>query len=57
LEPPAAEVPAELIQMAEARVAAKKAKNFAEADRLRDAIAAAGWTVQDTPTGPKLKKL
>jgi len=56
LEPPAAEVPAELIQMAEARVAAKKAKNFAEADRLRDAITAAGWTVQDTPTGPKLKK-
>jgi cysteinyl-tRNA synthetase len=54
--PPAAEVPAELIAMAEARVAAKKAKNFAEADRLRDAIAAAGWTVQDTPTGPKLKK-
>ncbi len=56
LEPPAAEVPAELIEMAEARVAAKKAKNFAEADRLRDAIAAAGWIVQDTPTGPKLKK-
>jgi cysteinyl-tRNA synthetase len=57
LIPPAAEVPSELIAMAEARVAAKKAKNFAEADRLRDAIAAAGWTVQDTPTGPKLKKL
>jgi cysteinyl-tRNA synthetase len=57
LEPPAAEVPAELIAMAEARVAAKKAKNFAEADRLRDAIAAAGWTVQDTPSGPKLKKI
>jgi cysteinyl-tRNA synthetase len=56
LEPPAAEVPAELVAMAEARVAAKKAKNFAEADRLRDAITAAGWTVQDTPTGPKLKK-
>jgi cysteinyl-tRNA synthetase len=56
LMPPAAEVPAELIAMAEARVAAKKSKNFAEADRLRDAIAAAGWTVQDTPSGPKLKK-
>jgi cysteinyl-tRNA synthetase len=56
LMPPAAEVPAKLIAMAEARVAAKKAKNFAEADRLRDAITAAGWTVQDTPTGPKLKK-
>jgi cysteinyl-tRNA synthetase len=57
LDPPAAEVPAELVEMANARVAAKKAKDFAEADRLRDAIAAAGWIVQDTPTGPKLKKL
>ncbi|MBI9020236.1 MAG: cysteine--tRNA ligase [Verrucomicrobia bacterium] len=56
LEPPAAEVPAELIEMAEARVAAKANKDWAEADRLRDAVAAAGWTVQDTPTGPKLKK-
>ena len=56
LEPPAAEAPAEIVEMANARVAAKKAKNFAEADRLRDAIAAAGWIVQDTPTGPKLKK-
>lgn len=56
LIPPAAEAPAAIIEMAKARVAAKKAKNFAEADRLRDAIAAAGWGVQDTPTGPKLKK-
>jgi cysteinyl-tRNA synthetase len=56
LEPPSTEVPAELVAMAEARVAAKKAKDFAEADRLRDVIAAAGWIVQDTPTGPKLKK-
>jgi cysteinyl-tRNA synthetase len=56
LMPPAAEVPAELIAMAEARVAAKKAKNFAEADRLRAAIASLGWMLQDTPTGPKLKK-
>jgi cysteinyl-tRNA synthetase len=57
LQPPAAEAPAEIVQMAEARAAAKKAKNFAEADRLRDAMTAAGWAVQDTPTGPKLKKL
>ncbi|MDK2857012.1 MAG: cysteinyl-tRNA synthetase [Verrucomicrobiota bacterium] len=56
LEPPAADIPAEIVAMAEARTAAKKAKDFAEADRLRNAIAAAGWTVQDTPTGPKLKK-
>jgi len=29
---------------------------MAETDRLRDAVATAGWTIQDTPTGPKLKK-
>ncbi|QHI67937.1 cysteine--tRNA ligase [Tichowtungia aerotolerans] len=56
LEPPKEDVPAELIEMANARVEAKKNKDWAEADRLRDAIAAAGWIVQDTPTGPKLKK-
>ncbi|MBL7012771.1 MAG: cysteine--tRNA ligase [Kiritimatiellales bacterium] len=56
LEPPKEEVPAELIEMAEARATAKANKDWAEADRLRDAVAAAGWTIQDTPTGPKLKK-
>jgi cysteinyl-tRNA synthetase len=56
LEPPKAEVPQELLDMAAARVEAKKNKDWAEADRLRDAVAAAGWTIQDTPTGPKLKK-
>lgn len=56
LEPSAAEAPDEIIEMTAARTEAKKAKDFAEADRLRDAIAAAGWIVQDTPTGSKLKK-
>jgi len=56
LEPPKEEIPSELVEMAEARTTAKTNKNWAEADRLRDAIAVAGWIVQDTPTGPKLKK-
>ena len=56
LEPPKEDVPAELSEMAEARAEAKKNKDWAEADRLRDAVAAAGWIIQDTPTGPKLKK-
>lgn len=56
LEPPKEDVPAELVDMANARVEAKKNKDWAEADRLRDAVAAAGWTIQDTPEGPKLKK-
>ncbi len=57
LEPPKEDVPQELIEMAEARAQAKKNKDWAEADRLRDAIAAVGWLVQDTPSGPKLKKV
>jgi cysteinyl-tRNA synthetase len=56
LEPPAVEAPAEIVEMANARAEAKKNKDWAEADRLRDAVAAAGWAIQDTPTGPKLKK-
>ena len=56
LEPPKEEIPTELIELAEARVAAKANKDWAEADRLRAAVAAVGWTIQDTPTGPKLKK-
>ena len=39
------------------RVAAKKAKDFAQADSLREEIAARGYAVEDTPQGPKLKKL
>ena len=38
------------------RVTAKKAKNFAEADRLRGEIAAMGYEVLDTPKGPVVKK-
>ena len=38
------------------RAAAKKAKNYAEADRIRDALAAEGITIIDTPQGAKWKR-
>lgn len=57
LQPPKEEVPSKLIEMAKARTEAKKNKDWSEADRLRDEITKAGWVVQDTPNGPKLKKL
>ena len=41
--------------MLEARQQARKDKDWAEADRLRDAIAAAGYVIVDTPDGPKLE--
>lgn len=53
-EEPAAEAPPEVAALAEERRAAKLAKNWAEADRLRDEIAALGWTVKDTKEGYEL---
>ena len=50
----AQEAPAEIIALAEERIAARAAKDWAEADRLRDAIAAAGWTVKDSADGYEL---
>jgi cysteinyl-tRNA synthetase len=35
------------------RETARSTKDFAAADRVRDALAAAGVTLEDTPTGPK----
>ncbi len=45
------EIPAEVIKLAEERVAAKKAKNWALADELRNKISALGYTVKDTKDG------
>ena len=49
-----AEAPAEIISLAEARQRAREARDFAEADRLRDEIAAAGWEARDVAGGFEL---
>ena len=41
----------EVLQLAEQRLAARKAKNWAESDRLRNEIAEKGYAVKDTATG------
>ena len=51
------EVPAEILALAEARTAAKKAKDFKRADAIRDELKSKGWAIEDTPKGPKLKKI
>ena len=38
------------------RAAAKKAKNYAEADRIRAELAALGVTLTDTPQGTKYSR-
>jgi cysteinyl-tRNA synthetase len=38
----------------ERREAARAARDFAEADRLRDELAGLGWQVRDSPAGPEL---
>lgn len=43
--------------LVEARKAAKKAKNFAEADRIRDELKAEGIELIDTPQGTKWKRV
>jgi len=53
----AEEFPAEALAMLEERQAARKAKDFARADQMRDALKDMGYAVEDTVNGPKLKKL
>ncbi|MDX6410752.1 MAG: cysteinyl-tRNA synthetase, partial [Gaiellaceae bacterium] len=46
--------PAEIHKLAEQRQAARVAKDFAQADRLRDELAAAGWVARDVEGGFQL---
>jgi len=56
-EPAAApETDPELAEIMARRQDARRRRDWAEADRIRDELAARGWVVQDTPQGPKLKK-
>jgi cysteinyl-tRNA synthetase len=48
-------VPDEIMRLVEERQAARKARDFARSDALRDEIAALGWEVGDTPQGPTIK--
>ena len=49
-----AEAPPEVRELAERREQARERRDFGEADRLRDEIAAAGWDVRDVPEGFRL---
>ena len=51
-----AELDAEFSAMLEARVAARAARDWARSDELRDALAAAGIAVEDTPDGQRWRR-
>ena len=51
-----ADIPASITQMLAAREAARRAKDFEEADHLRNDIENSGYHVDDGPNGPVLTK-
>ena len=57
VKPEESEIPEEIMQYAEQRLQAKKAKNFAMADELREKIKAMGYEVTDKKEGYELKKI
>jgi cysteinyl-tRNA synthetase len=48
------EAPPQVVALADRRAAAREAKDWAEADRLRDELHGLGWEVRDGPKGPEL---
>lgn len=51
------EAPPEILALLEQRQEARKARDFARADALREKLKASGWLIEDTPKGPRLKKI
>ena len=46
----------EIEQLLQERVEARKSKDFARADQIRDDLTAQGITIEDTPQGPRWKR-
>ena len=51
------DIPDEVLELAEQRKAARKDKNFALADELRDKIAALGYEIKETRQGTEINKI
>ena len=50
------QIPKEIAALAEAREAARKARDFARADEIREEILKAGYEINDTSSGPIVKR-
>ncbi len=55
--PVAEDAPASIKALLQDRQEARQTKNFARSDAIRDELKSQGWVIEDTPKGPKLKKL
>jgi len=49
-------IPSDVMDLVNQRVEAKKNKDFAKADALRDQVSAMGYQIKDTPQGPQVTK-
>lgn len=55
--PPAGDsVPQDVLDRVMARQQARRGKDFARADALRDELLAEGWVIEDTADGPRVKR-
>jgi cysteinyl-tRNA synthetase len=52
-----ADIPAEVMELVEQRKAARKEKNFALADELRDKITSLGYEIKETRQGTEINKI
>ena len=57
IEAPADEIPAEVMELVEQRKTARKEKNFALADELRNKITELGYEVKETRQGTEINKI
>jgi len=50
-------VPDEVMALVAERAAARQSRNWSRADEIRQQITALGYTLEDTPAGPKVKQI
>jgi cysteinyl-tRNA synthetase len=53
---PAKEAPQAILDLVQERQDARRSKDFARADAIRDQLAAEGWVLEDTSDGPRVKR-
>jgi len=51
------DIPSEVLDLVDQRVEAKKARDFALSDQLRDRVTALGYLIKDTAQGPQVTKI